>query len=272
MRIAITREVSPAVGKCELEHIERQPIDFEIARSQHRAYEAGLAGLGCRIVRLPADPGLPDSVFVEDAAVVLDELAIVTRPGAASRRPETNAVAEALTAFRELAFLKAPACLDGGDVLTVDRTLFVGRSRRSNEDGVRQLADIIEPHGYRVIEVPVSKCLHLKSAVSLVAESTVLLQPAWIDAHPFEGLDGIETDPGEPFAANALRVGDTVVYSSDFPRTRRKIEDRGIEVLPVDASELAKAEGGVTCCSLIFDAAPPVRDSSETCRGCGPGA
>jgi len=251
-RVAITREVSPAVGGCELEHLERRPIDFRVARYQHRAYESCLARIGCRIHRIPADPDLPDSVFVEDVAVVFDEMAVVTRPGAASRRPETGAVAAALAGYRRLVRLTAPACLDGGDVLTVDRTVFVGRSRRSNEDGVRQLADAVEPHGYRVQEVRVSGCLHLKSAATLVADRTILLQPAWVDTAPFAGLERIEIDPGEPFAANALRIGDAVVYPSTFPRTRRRLEDRRIDVHPVDASELAKAEGGVTCCCLLL--------------------
>jgi dimethylargininase len=250
--IAVTCEVSPAIGRCELAHLERQPIDVARARAQHAAYEARLAELGCEVLRLPAMPDLPDSVFVEDAAIVLDEVAVVTRPGAASRRPETGAVAEALARYRRLVHLRPPARLDGGDVLTIDRTLFVGRSRRTDEDGVRQLARAVAPHGYEVREVAVSGCLHLKSAVTLVAGGTVLIQPAWVGTGPFDGLERVEVDADEPFAANALRIGDAVVYPAGFPRTRQRILDRGIRVLTVDVSELAKAEGGVTCCSLIF--------------------
>jgi dimethylargininase len=250
--IAVTREVSPAIGRCELGHLERQPIDVARARAQHAAYEARLAELGCEVLRLPPEPDLPDSVFVEDAAIVLDEVAVVTRPGAASRRSETAAVAEALARYRDLVHLLPPARLDGGDVLTIDRTLFVGRSRRTNEEGVRQLARAVAPHGYRVREAAVSGCLHLKSAVTLVAEGTVLIQPAWVETEPFDGLERIEVHAGEPFAANALRIGDAVIYPSNFARSRRRLLERGIRVLTVDVSELAKAEGGVTCCSLIF--------------------
>ena len=256
MRIAITRGVSPEIGRCELSFLEREPIDVGLAERQHHAYERCLAGLGCTVTRLPSESALPDSVFVEDTAVVLDELAVVTRPGAASRRPETAPVAAALSAWRPLLHLAPPGTLDGGDVLVVGRRIFVGRSRRSNEAGYGQLRELLTPRGYTVVPVPVRGCLHLKSAVTAVAADRLLVNPAWVDASVFTGLETLEADPAEPHAANALRIGEAVVFPARFERTRRRLEGAGIHVVTVDVSELARAEGAVTCCSLVFEATP----------------
>jgi dimethylargininase len=249
--VAITRAISPRIGECELTHLERQAIDVERARAQHAQYEACLAGLGCELLRLPAEPDLPDSVFVEDTAVVLDELAIITRPGATSRRPETESVARAMGPFRRLAFIQPPGTLDGGDLLCVGRVLYIGLSGRSNQAGVRQMRDLVEPFGYRVEGVPVAGCLHLKSAVTQVAEDTLLINREWVGGRIFPALELIDVDPGEPMGANALLVGSKVVYPAAYQRTRRRLEEAGIAVQTVDVSELAKAEGAVTCCSLI---------------------
>lgn len=252
--IAITREVSPRIAECELTHLAREPIDFQRARTQHRQYETLLEELGCRLVRLPAEADLPDSVFVEDTAVVLDELAVITRPGAESRRSETASVVAALKPYRKLFYIKPPATLDGGDVLRIGKALYVGLSKRSNREGVKQLQDILLPFGYVVNGVKLRDCLHLKSAVTQVAESTLLINGAWVDTSTFRDFGLIEIVAPEPFAANALRIGDTVVYPAAFPETRQRLEKQGIRVRTVHASELAKAEGGVTCCSLIVDA------------------
>ncbi len=251
--VAITRAVSPKIGQCELTHLERQAIDAGLAQAQHGQYEACLAGLGCQVHRLPAEPDLPDSVFCEDAAVVLDELAIITRPGAASRRPETESIARALESFRRLAFIQSPGTLDGGDLLRVGRVLHIGLSGRSNPEGVRQMRDLVEPFGYQVQGVPVAGCLHLKSAVTQVGEDTLLINREWVDGRIFRALKLIDIDPGEPLGANALLVGSTVIYPTAYPRTRRRLEEADIAVQTVDVSELAKAEGAVTCCSLIFE-------------------
>ncbi len=254
MRVAITREVSSSIGDCELSHLARVPIDVDTARAQHRRYEECLADLGCRIYRLPAEPDLPDAVFVEDTAVVLDEMAIITRPGAASRRGETRAPADALWPYRRrLATIEAPGPLDGGDVLRIGKKLFVGLSNRSNEAGVEQLRYLAGLFGYGVEGVRVKDCLHLKSAVTQVAENVLLINRDWVDTSAFEGLELLDVDPGEPFGGNALLVGDTVVYPAGYPATRRRLEGCGIRVKAIDVAELGKAEGGVTCCSLIFE-------------------
>lgn len=253
---ALTRQVSPSIGRCELSYVPRAEIDLALAQNQHRAYEHALAELGCDIVSLPAEPALPDSVFVEDTALVLDEVAVILRPGAEARRPETPSVAKALADHRELLVIGAPATVDGGDLVRIARTIYVGRSRRTNEAGIAQLATAVEPLGYSVRPVGVNGCLHLKSAVSQAGPRLLLMNRAWVDAAAFAGLQWIDVSPDEPLAANALLIGETVVHPACYGRTRALLEARGIAVRPVDVSELQKAEGGVTCCSLIFASAP----------------
>ena len=254
MTIAITRAVSPDLADCQLSFVPRTPIDFARAAAQHRAYCDALAACGCEVVALPAQPGLPDAVFVEDTALVLDEVAVLTRPGAESRRDEVASIAEALAPHRTLLRIEAPGTLDGGDVLRVGRDVYVGQSARSNAEGIAQLAALLAPHGYRVQGVPTHGCLHLKSAVTQVADDTLLVQPAWVDPGVFARYRLVEVDPAEEHAANVLRIGDRVVQPACFPRTRARLEAAGITVVPVDVSELQKAEGAVTCCSLVFGA------------------
>lgn len=253
MRMAITRPVPAGLARCELTHLARVPIDVDRAAAQHEAYEAALGALGCVVRRLPAADDLPDSVFVEDAAIVLDEVAILTRPGAASRRPEVASVASVLVEYRPLRALDAPATLDGGDVLHAGDRLFVGLSSRTNDAGAAQLASIVEPLGYSVTTVVTADCLHLKSAVTSLAPGTLLCNPQWIDPGCFDGFDIVEIDASEPHAANVLRIGETIVMAADHSRTADRIRSRGVRVCAVDVSELAKAEAGVTCCSLIVD-------------------
>lgn len=250
--VALVRGISPSIMRCELTHLAREPIDLARARIEHGRYVEALAGAGCRIEGLPDLPDHPDAVFVEDTAVVLDELAVIARPGARSRRGETRSVASALRAYRAVARIAAPATLDGGDVLRTGRTLFVGITGRTNPAGARQLARLAEPLGYSVHPLAVTGCLHLKSAVTEVADRTLLINREWVDASAFSALALIDCDPGEPFAANALRLGNTVIHAAEFPATAGRLRSAGIDVRPVPAGELAKAEGGVTCGSLVF--------------------
>ena len=255
-RLAFTREVSVSLARCELTHRTREPIDVDRARAQHVAYEAVLRSAGCEVRRLPPLPDRPDAVFVEDTAVVFDEVAVVTRPGAASRREEVRSVADTLASYRTLVAIEDPGTLDGGDVLLMERSVFVGLSTRTNEEGVRQLARALAPHGYAVHPLTVRSCLHLKTAATRVAAATVLLNPEWVDARAFDAFERIEVEPGEAWAANALAVGESVVYAAAFPRTRERLVRRGLDVREVEVSELAKAEGGVTCCSLVLESRP----------------
>lgn len=252
MLIAITREVSPSLAACELTHVARAPIDIGLAATQHHAYQQALVSLGCQLLTLAAEPSMPDAVFVEDVAVVLDEVAVMTRTGAASRRGEGASVAEVLRRYRPLRAIQAPGMLEGGDVLRIGRTLYVGQSGRSNADGIAQLGALVGEFGYAVRTVPIRDCLHLKSSVTAVRDDTVLLQPAWVDRASFEGFRVIEVDPDEEHAANVVRVGDRVLMPACFPRTRQRLVDAGIDVTSVDVSELQKAEGAVTCCSLLL--------------------
>jgi dimethylargininase len=251
---AITRAVSPAIINCELSFIPRQPIDLQIAREQHHSYEQLLEKLGTRVVSLASEPDLPDSMFVEDPAIVLDELAVIFPLGTESRRREAASLAEAISKFRALEYVALPGNLEGGDILRIGRKLFVGVTKRSNAEGIRQLAAILAPHHYEVIPVPVTGSLHLKSAVTCLGRQTLLANRAWFDPAPFSGYDWIDVDPAEPHAANALALGNTIILPSSFPRTRARVEAQGFNVTPLDISELQKAESGLTCSSLIFEA------------------
>jgi len=252
MLTAITRAVSPAIVNCELSFIDRKPIDLTKAREQHHAYEKLLGKLGARVISLPAEPGLPDSMFVEDPAIVLDELAVILPLGTATRRREAPSVAQALAKFRKLEYVSLPGTLEGGDVLRIGGKLFVGLTRRSNAEGIRQLAAILAPHNYEVIAVPVSGCLHLKSAVTHLGGNTLLANRAWFDTTPLAGYEWVDVDPAEPHAANALALADTIIFPASFPRTRAHIETHGFHVTSIDISELQKAESGLTCSSLLF--------------------
>jgi dimethylargininase len=228
------------------------PIDLALARQQHAVYEACLERLGCKLVRLPEESDLPDAVFVEDTALVLDEVALIARPGAVSRRVETESIATALSPYREILRIESPGTVDGGDILVVGEDIYVGLSSRSNEHAVDQMRHVLALYEYRVHGIEVSGCLHLKSAVTVVGANVLLVNPNWIDSSVFDQYEIIEVAPGEDYGANGLRIGEAVVYPVTFPRTAERLEARGIQIEPVDLSELAKAEGAVTCCSLVF--------------------
>lgn len=253
MLIAYTREVSPTLVDCELTHLEREPLDVAGARAEHEVYESVLERLGARVRRLPSTPQLPDGIFVEDAAVVLDGVAVITRPGALSRQPETASVGAALAAHRPLVHVRAPATLDGGDVLVAGCRIYVGLSTRTTRGAIQQLAGLLAPYGYEVIPLAFTGCLHLKSAVTRIADDLMLLNPAWVDASAFTGYRALTVDPAEPHAANALALGGAVIHPLQHARTRARLEAAGLTVVTVPQVELAKAEAGVTCCSLLVE-------------------
>ena len=254
MLLAITREVSRAIVNCELTHLARTPIDVGRARRQHAEYEAALRHLGAAVLSLPEQPAFADSVFVEDTALVLNECAIILRPGAESRRPETESIRRVLAPYRELFEIEAPARVDGGDLLRVGKQVYMGISTRSDANAAEQLQEILRGFGYELHVVPVAGCLHLKSAVTQVRDDTLLINPAWVDKSHFGAVRSIEIVASEPYAANAVMLGGAVIYPAAFPKTQKRIEDGGIEVVTVEADELAKAEGAVTCCSLLLEA------------------
>ncbi len=249
---ALTRELNADIVDCELTHLTRQPIDFERASEQHRRYQRALEDLGCVVQQLAAAAGMPDAVFVEDQAVVLDECALLTRSGAPSRRGERASIEAALQPHRIVHAISAPGTLDGGDVIVVGRRVFAGASTRSNSAGLEQLCRLVESFGYTFHQVPVRGCLHLKSAASAVAADTLLVRSDWADASLWPGVRLLVAAADEPECANAVRVGGAVLHAHDCPQTAATLRYAGIEVHPLDLSELRKAEGALTCCSLVF--------------------
>lgn len=251
---AIIRPPSDALTRCELTYLERQPIDLALAREQHARYEATLKALDVEILALPAEVSLPDACFVEDTAVVLDEVAILANPGAASRRGEIESIAAALAPFRRVERVDSDASFDGGDVLRVGRTIFVGlakRIARTNEAGAEAIRRVAVPHGYVVKVVPFDGCLHLQSAVTRIGEKAVLVNPDWVDPATFAPLSVELTSPREPTGANTLLVGERVIVPGSAPETAATLRRHGYEVMTLAVSEFEKAEAGLTCLSLF---------------------
>lgn len=249
---AITRAVSARLAECELTFRSRESIDIARARAQHDAYVAALERLGVLVERLAADDALPDSVFVEDAAIVLDEVAIITRPGAPSRRPETAALAAALRPHRPLRTIEPPATLDGGDVMVIGETIYVGRSTRTDGAGARQLEAIARPFGYAVVEVPLDGCLHLKSACTHLGGEAVIVNPAWADIRHLQDLELVMAPPEEPWGASVRELAGTLLIPDAYPRTAAMLAHTGYRVEPLALGEFLKAEGGPTCLSIVF--------------------
>jgi dimethylargininase len=252
MIVALTREPAGVLDACELTYREREPIDAALAAAQHRGYREALAACGARVVSLPAVEELPDSVFVEDTAVVLDEVAVLTRPGVASRRGEVALIEAEVARLRPVVRVEPPATLEGGDVMLLGRTLYVGLSPRTNAEGAAALRRLAAPHGYEVVTVEPRGCLHLKTGCSALDEERVLVNPEWVSPENFRGREVVSVEPSEPWAANVVRVGGSVCVNVAFPRTAEMLAARGYDVRAVEVSEFGKAEGSLTCLSLLF--------------------
>ena len=261
MLLALTRTPAAALQSCELTYLARQPIDIEQALQQHGAYCTALEANGVRVIRLPAVEDLPDSVFVEDTALVFDEVAVLTPMGNAARESEPALIAPYLAQFRRVEHIRLPAHLEGGDVLVIDRQVFVGLSPRTNQAGVLALRDILTPYGYEVISVAVTGCLHLKTGCTALDPQTVLINPAWVAASAFSAYRQLIVPAEEEWGANVLRLNDVLIMSAAFPRTKDLVESYGYKVVSVDITEFSKAEAGLSCMSLIFneltDSSPP---------------
>lgn len=249
--VALVREVGPRLAECVLTHQSRVQIDVDRARAQHAAYCELLASLGARLEPLPPLPDAPDGVFVEDTAVVLDELAVICRPGVPSRQVETASVAAALERYRPVRMLSGDGSLEGGDVLRVGRTLYVGRSGRTTAAGIEALGREVAPYGYAVQGVELDGCLHLKSACTFVPPNLLVVNPAWVDPRVFAGLTTLRVPDDEPTGANTLTLGGVTLVGAAFPGTAKRLERRGVPTRLADVSELAKAEGALTCSSVI---------------------
>jgi len=258
MRYAIMRRVSPGMGNCELTFVGRTAIDLSRADEQHRRIGQMLEAEGLTVITLPADGSLPDSTFTEDTAIILDEVAVITNPGAASRRRETAVIAELLSRFRPLRWIKGEGTgegtIEGGDVVRIDRTLYVGIDTRTNAAGLASLASQVEPFGYAVIPVPTTNCLHLKTCATYLGDETWLTNPAWFDGANLKNFRILTVPADEPWAAKTLSLNGKVYLPAGNPRTSELLEREGYRVATIEMDELQKAEAGLTCVSLIFDA------------------
>jgi dimethylargininase len=250
--LAIMHVPSPTMEGGERTFVGREAIDHALAAEQHRAYCQLLADCGATVITLDVNRHLPDCAFVEDTAVVLDEIAVLTTMGASSRRAELPGIAAELRKYREVVPLKLPATLEGGDVVQAGKTLLVGQSSRTNGAGIAALEAIVRRHGYRVAPVKVHGCLHLKTACCALPDGRLHVNADWIDTQSLAGFDCVKVPREEPWGANVLAFGKNVIVSATHWRTARQISALGLTVHPIDLSEFAKAEAGVTCLSLLI--------------------
>jgi dimethylargininase len=258
--VALVRLPGERLAEGIVTHLERAAVDVSLARRQHQAYVAALTTAGWRVVAVPEAPDHPDAVFVEDTVVVVDDLAVLTHPGAPERRGEVEGTRAAVTALGlrvvELA-LAGPGAgptLDGGDVLQVDRRVYVGRGGRTNADGVRALRDLLAPLGRTVVPVPLDGVLHLKSALTALPDGTLIGLPGRLDA---AGLPGLRVAPEEP-GAHVVPLGDgSLLMAASAPRTAAWLDQLGFDVVTVDIGEFEKLEGCVTCLSVLVPAPAP---------------
>ncbi len=253
MTVAITRQPAGSIAKCELTYIERIPIDYAKTVEQHKAYCDGLRDCGVKVVTLSPVGDLPDSVFVEDTAIILDEVAIITPMGIASRRPEPALIEPEIAQFRPTVPIALPATIEGGDVMRLGKAIFVSVSTRTNAAGINALTAIASAYGYTVTTVALRDCLHLKSACTALDDHTILLNPAWVDTSAFYGYELIDIAPDEPGAGNVVRANGSILMNSPYIHTAEIVEQRGYRVCAVDTSEFTKAEAAMTCMSLIVD-------------------
>lgn len=250
--VAITHVPSPNMQDYERTYVDDQAIDLELALEQHDAYRGALEACGCEVTLLGGNRAMADCVFVEDTAIVLDEIAVMMSPGAVSRRGEPAGIEPALRKYRDVARVSLPSTIDGGDVVVSGRDVYVGASPRTNEAGIASLRSILAPFGYSVTAVPVRKCLHLKTALSALPDGRFLVNAEWIDASPLPRPRLVQVPDAEPWAGDVLAVDERIIVSDAFPETMSLLDGLGWTVIPVSVSEFAKAEGGVTCLSLVF--------------------
>jgi len=248
----LVRQPSSRLAEGIVTHITRIPVDVALARLQHAAYAEALGASGWAIVQAPAADDCPDSVFVEDTVVICEDLAVLTRPGAPARRPEVAGVAQAVVELGlRTAAIEEPGTLEGGDVLQVGRTVYVGRGARTNGDGIRQLRSLLAPLGRTVVAVPLENVLHLKSAVTALPDGTFLLLPGLVPAELFPAVRPVDEDGG----CHVVPLGgDRVMIAASAPRAAEMLDSLGFTPVVVDISEFEKLEGCVTCLSVLRQA------------------
>jgi dimethylargininase len=249
---ALTHVVSPNINQCELSYLKRNPIDLQKAIRQHNNYCMVLKEAGLNVIELSVNEEYPDATFVEDTAVVVDEIAVMAYMGAGSRKGEVLGIEQELAKYRTIAHIRPPGTLEGGDVLQVGKKVFVGLSARTNQDGINSLQHFLEPFGYEVVAVKMKDCLHFKSACTALDESSLLVNPSWVDLQPFENYRLIYVAAEEPDAANVLRLPDFVLMHEGFIETIKIVREAGFAIKTIYISELQKAEAAMTCSSIVF--------------------
>lgn len=250
--IAITRGVSRHIDACQLTHRSREEVNYEKACSQLEQYCELLRRWGVNLMPVAASDSHPDCCFVQDTAVVLDEVCVIASMGADTRLGEVAEVEKLVAPLRKIRHIFLPATLDGGDVVQFGKRLFVGLSTRTNARGIAALAEIVESYGYTVIPVVVNGGLHLTTGCGIVNDETVLLNPRWLDALAFSGLRQLYVPEDEPWAANTIRVDDNVCLEEGAPQTVDLVQPYAGNIAMLDISEFRKAEGSLSCLSLIF--------------------
>jgi dimethylargininase len=251
--LVLTHIPSPKMDRGQRTHVARVSIDYDLAVRQHESYCRLLRRCGAKVCTLDVNRDSPDCVFIEDTALVLDEVAVLASMGAEARRGEPAGIEPDLREHREVHRVEWPAKLEGGDVLPVGRTLLVGLSSRTNSAGVHALQSIVSRYGYRVSPALVHGCLHLKTACTALPDNSLLVNGAWLDSQALEGFHLTSIPEEEPWAANVLLIGNSVCIPAEHLHTAALIRERGFEVATVELSEFAKAEGGITCLSLLFN-------------------
>jgi dimethylargininase len=241
---------------CQRTFVPAAALDLPLLAKQHAAYGQALRDGGCDVRVLNVQPDEPDSVFIEDTAIVLDKLAILCPMGTLARRHEPEAIAKVLAEYRAVARMELPATLEGGDVLRLGRTLLVGQSPRTNAAGIEALRRLTAPHGYQVHAVRTHGCLHLKTACTALPDGRLLVNPEWLDRTDLADFELLPIPASEPFAANTLPLGERILLPTENQRTAELLDHLGFSVVRVPLSELIKAEGGVTCLSLLLDTNP----------------
>ncbi|MEX0826817.1 MAG: arginine deiminase family protein [Acidimicrobiia bacterium] len=248
--IAFLREVTESFARCVTRIPAVPPLDPGLARRQHRGYRDALEAGGYEVVVVPGDEAHPDGCFIEDAAAVIGDTALMARSGHPSRRGEVGPVAEALAGYFAVEHLD-DGTLDGGDVLQMGRTVFVGTGGRTDPAGARRLATLAARAGKRLVEVTVRDALHLKSGVTAIDDDTVLWHPAACDRETFDGMRVVEVEGTDPEAANVVRLADgTILVGVGRDAVADQIVSLGYQVIACDTSEFARADGGLTCLSI----------------------
>jgi dimethylargininase len=252
-KIALTRGISASIDRCEVSFIDRVPIDVQKMKQQHRAYEEMLQSMGYEVIQISADDSCPDCCFIEDTALVLDEIAVITHPGSTARRAEVPGVVSTIEKFRKTVKIEPPATLEGGDVLRIGRNLYVGLTQRTNVEGVGALRKLVAPYGYTVTAVPTPGALHMKSVCTAANDRTVVADPTRMDVSVFANYDVVEISPEEWMGGDLLPINGTVCMIEGFPKLKSALEGRGLNVRTLNMSEFMKAEAGLTCLSLLFE-------------------